>query len=68
MYSPSLQHLFVQAHVQELHRSRRTSSAKPITTTDRTVTRRRNTVKLSAYFARVIEHLVGHPGPGRPAV
>jgi hypothetical protein len=67
MYSPSLQHLLVQAHIQELHRSRQKRSTQPITTSDRTATRHRNAVKLSAYIARAFERSVGHPGPEAPA-
>jgi hypothetical protein len=47
MHSPSLQRPIVQAHVQQLHRSRQTSSTKPITRTDRTPPRQRRAAKLS---------------------
>jgi len=68
MYSPSLQRLLVEARDEELHRSRRASSTKPIATTDRIATRRRNAAKLCAYLARAIERFVGHPGPEAPAI
>jgi hypothetical protein len=67
MYSPSLQHLLVQANIQELHRSGQTRSARPITTSDPTATHQRNATKLSAFLARAIERLVGRPGPEAPA-
>jgi hypothetical protein len=63
MYSPSLQHLLVQDHIQELHRSRQTWSAQPITTNERIAARHRNPAKLSDYLARAIERFVGHPAP-----
>ena len=63
MYSPHLQHLLAQAHVQELHRSRRTWSAQPITTNERIAARHRNAERLSAYLARAIEGVLGHPAP-----
>jgi hypothetical protein len=68
MCSPSLQHLLVQAHVQELHRSRRALSTKPIATTGRIVNRRRSAAKLASYLASAIERFVGHPGPEAPAI
>ena len=68
MYSPSLQRLLVEARVEELHRSRGAAGMKPIATTDRIATRRRNAAKLCAYLARAIERFVGHPGPGAPAI
>ena len=68
MYSPSLQHLLVQAHIQELHRSRQTWSTQPITTNDRAATRHRNAAQLSAYLARAIERFGGHPGREAPAI
>jgi hypothetical protein len=68
MYGPSLQHLLVQVHIQELHRTRQTWSTKPITTNDRTATRHRNAVKLSAFLARAIERFVSDTGPEAPAV
>jgi hypothetical protein len=68
MYSPSLQHLMVQHHIQELHRFRQTRSTQPITTNDRATTRHRNAAKLSAYFARALERFGGHAGPEAPAV
>jgi hypothetical protein len=67
MYSPSLQYSLVQVHIQELHRARQTRSAQPITTKDRTATRRRNAVTLSAYLSRAIERFVGHVTPEAPA-
>jgi hypothetical protein len=67
MYSPSLQRLLVQAHIQELNRSRQPRSAQAITTNDPTATRHRHAVKLPAHLARAIERLVGHPGPEAPA-
>jgi hypothetical protein len=67
MYSPPLQHLLVQAHIQELHRSRQAWSTQPITTNERIAARYRNTAQLSAYLLRTIEHLVGHPDPAAPA-
>jgi len=72
MYSPSLQYSLAQTQIQELHRSRRTWSPRPITTKDRTAIRHRNAVKLSAYLSRAIKPFVGHAAPearafeGRP--
>ena len=61
MYSPSLQHLFAQAHIQDLHRSRQTRSTQPIITNERIAARHRNAAKLSACLKRAIERFVGHP-------
>jgi hypothetical protein len=63
MYSPSIQHLLVQDHIQELRRSRQTWNAQPITTNERIAARHRHAAKLSAYVARATERLVGHPAP-----
>jgi hypothetical protein len=63
MYSPSLQHLLIQAHIQELHRFRQTRHAQPITTNERIAARHRNAAKLPAYLARAIERLAGQPVP-----
>lgn len=68
MYSPSLHGLLVQAHIQELQRSRRMSSAQPITTNERIAARHRNAAQLSAYLARAIERFAGHPAPEAYAV
>jgi hypothetical protein len=67
MHSPSLHHLLVQAHVQELHRSRQARITQPITTNERMAERGRNAAKLPAYLARAIERLVGHTAPEAPA-
>ena len=48
MYSPHIQHLLVQAHLQELHRSRQRWSA-PIATNERIAARHRNAAKLPAF-------------------
>jgi hypothetical protein len=61
MYSPSLQHLLVQDHIEDLHRSRRTRSTQPITTNERIAARDRHA--LSACLARAIERFVGHAAP-----
>jgi hypothetical protein len=63
MYSPFLQHLMVEDHIQELRRSCQTRTAPPITTNERIAARHRNAAKLSAYLARAIERFVGHPAP-----
>lgn len=63
MYSPSLQHLLVQDHIQDLHRSRQTRSTQPIITNERIAARHRYAAKLSAYLARTIERFGGHPAP-----
>ena len=63
MYSPSLQHLLAQDHIQELHRSRQARTAQPITTNERIAARHRHATKLSAYLARALERFVGHPAP-----
>jgi hypothetical protein len=63
MYSPSLQHRLVQDHIQELHRSRQTRSAQPITTNERIAARHRNAAKPSTCLTRAIERFVGHPAP-----
>jgi hypothetical protein len=63
MYSPSLQHLTVQDHIQELHRSRQTRNPQPITTNERIAARHRYAAKLSAYLARASERFVGHVAP-----
>ena len=68
MYSPSLQHRLIQAHIQDLHRSRQTRSTQPITTSVRTATPHRHTPRVGAYLARAIERFVGHPGPEAPAI
>jgi hypothetical protein len=63
MYSPYLQGLLVQAHIEELHRSRQTRNAQPITTNARIAARNPHAAKLSAYLSRSIERFVGHPAP-----
>jgi hypothetical protein len=63
MYSPSLQHLMIQAHIQEPQRYRQTRTTQPITTNERIAARYRNPAKLSAYLARAIERFVRHPAP-----
>jgi hypothetical protein len=63
MYSPSLQHLLVQDHIQDLHRSRQTRSTQPIITNERIAARLRQAAKLSAYLERTVERFVGHPAP-----
>ena len=63
MYSPSLQHLLVQARIQDLHRSRQTRSTQPIITNERIAARHRYAAKLSAYLEHAIERFVGHPAP-----
>lgn len=68
MYSPTLQHLLVQARIQELHRSRQVSSAKPITTNERIAARHRHATKLPAHLARAIERFVGQSAPEAYAV
>jgi len=60
MYSPSLQHRLVQDHIQELHRSRQTRSAQPITTNERIAARHRHAAKPSACLIRAIERFAGH--------
>jgi len=67
MYSPSLQHLLLQAHVQERHRSGPKRSTQPITTNGRTATRHRTAAKFFAHLARAIERIVGFSGPEAPA-
>ena len=67
MYSPSLQHLLLQAHIQERHRSGQTESTQPITTDDRTATRRRNATKFSAYLTGASERFVGYSAAEAPA-
>jgi hypothetical protein len=67
MYSPSLQYSLVQAHVQELHRSRQTWRAQPFTTNDRTAIGRRHRLQLSSYLSRAIGRFVGHVAPEAPA-
>ena len=63
MYSPSLQHMLAQDHIQELHRSRQTRNTHPLVTNERIAARHRNAAKLSAYLARAAERFVGHPVP-----
>lgn len=63
MYSPHIQQLLVQTHLQELHRSRQRWSAQPIATNERIAARHRNAAKLPAYVARAIERLAGHAAP-----
>lgn len=63
MYSPSLQHLLVQDHIDELHRSRQTWSTQPITTNERIAARHRHATKRSADLSRAIERFIGHPAP-----
>ena len=63
MYSPSLQHLMVQDHIEELRRSRQTRSAQPITTNERIAARHRHAAKRSAYLARASKRLAGHVVP-----
>ena len=63
MYSPHLQHLLVQAHIQDLHHSRQTWNAQPITTNERIAARTRNAAKLPACLVRAIERFAGHGAP-----
>jgi hypothetical protein len=63
MYSPHLQLLMAQAHIEKLNRSRQPRNARPITTNERIAARHRNAVKLPAYLARAIERFIGHPVP-----
>jgi hypothetical protein len=63
MYSQSLQHQLVHAHIQDLHRLRQPRSTEPITTVGRTATRRRRRLQLAAYLARASERFVGHAPP-----
>jgi hypothetical protein len=67
MYGPSLAHLLIQVHIQELHRSRQTPSTQPSTTSDRIATRHRIVAKFSAYLARAIERFGSYSGPEAPA-
>jgi hypothetical protein len=53
----------VQAHIQELRRSRPRCSAQPISTNERTAARHRDAAKTPARVARAIERFVGHPAP-----
>jgi hypothetical protein len=68
MHSPSLQCLWVQAHIEELHRSRQTRNTQPITTNELIAARHRNAVKLPVYLARAIERFVGQSAPEAYAV
>jgi hypothetical protein len=67
MYSPALQNMLVQAHIQELHRSRGARRARPVTAEDRKVTRHPHAARLSAYLARTVERFAGHGAPEAPA-
>jgi hypothetical protein len=53
----------VEAHVQELHRSRQARYAQPIITNERLAPRRRSASNLPASLARAIERLAGQPAP-----
>jgi hypothetical protein len=53
----------VQAHIQELHRSRQARNAQPITTNERIAARHRTAAKLPAYLARAIERFVDQSAP-----
>ena len=63
MFSPHLQHLLVQAHIQEVQRARQTRNAQPLVTNERMAARHRHAAKLSAYLKRATERFVGHPAP-----
>lgn len=67
MYSPSLQHLMLQAHIQELHRARQSCSLQPITTNERIAARHRNAAKLFAVLGRAIDRFGGQPDPSTHA-
>jgi hypothetical protein len=52
MYSPPLQHLWVQAHILELHRRGQACGAHPVAMAERATTRHVRGLKLSSYLAR----------------
>lgn len=61
MYSPSLQYALVQTHIEDLHRARQATSARPITTKHRAGTR------FSTYVSRAIERFFGQVSADAPA-
>ena len=63
MYSPSLQRLLIEARTQELHCTRQTWSAQPVTTMGRTAIRKRRKLRRSIYLSRALDRFAGRPAP-----
>jgi hypothetical protein len=68
MYSPYLQHLFAQARIEELHRSRQSQHEQPIITNERIAAGQRRVVKLPAYLSQAITRFVSQSAPKAYAV
>jgi hypothetical protein len=68
MSSPSLHHLFEQAHIEELHRSRHTRTTDPTTTNERIAARDRSTRRMPGWLSRRIERILSYPVPTAYAI